>query len=102
MTQLFLHLTAPRFNGADYSPAHDDVRLSTQYRRIFDLMADGQWRTYSEIAAVTGDPEASISAQLRHARKPGFGGHTVEKRVRGERERGLYEYRLIVNGESGD
>lgn len=41
-----------------------------------------------------GDPAASVSAQLRHLRKPRFGGFVVEKRPRGDRERGLWEYRL--------
>ena len=82
-----------RFNGDDYSPIRDDARLSSQYRRIFDLMKDGRWRTLGVIEDVTGDPPASISAQLRHMRKERFGGHKVERRYLFE---GLYEYRLIV------
>lgn len=88
----------PRFNGAVYEPKHDDVRLTGQLERIFSLMKDGSWRTLYEISEFTGDPEASISAQLRHLRKARFGSHTVEKQPRGERAIGLYEYRLIVNG----
>ncbi len=63
---------------------------------MFDTMRDGRWRTLQEIADVTGDPQASISAQLRHLRKPRFGGYTVEKRRRGLPEHGLYEYQLVV------
>lgn len=81
------------FNGSDYQSTLDHSRLSLQHERIRDLMLDGQWRTLNEIANVTGDPAASISAQLRHLRKARFGGWTVEKRAR-ERHRGLYEYRL--------
>lgn len=84
------------FNGSDYVPALDDTRLLSQLGRVYNVMSDGNWRTLSEIAAITGDPEASISAQLRHLRKQRFGGHIVEKQPRGERARGLYEYRLLV------
>lgn len=83
----------PRFNGADYDHRRDAPRLTNQLRRIFDLMRDGQWRTLREIADATGDPESSISAQLRHLRKRRFGSHIVKKEYRGN---GLYVYRLIV------
>jgi hypothetical protein len=84
-----------RFNGSDYDPEFDDKRLRGQIRRVWDLMRDGGWRTLAEIEAVTGDPQASISAQLRHLRKKRFGKHEVNKRPRGEREHGLWEYQLI-------
>lgn len=81
----------PRFNGADYVPERDNARLAGQMQRVFELMSDGQWRTLQEIADQTGDPPASISAQLRHLRKSRFGGHTIEKDHLGN---GLYSYRL--------
>lgn len=84
----------PRFNGSDYDSAKDQDRLTGQIKRIFDLMKDGSWRTLSEIEHSTGDPPASISAQLRHLRKPRFGGFLVDKRRRGAAESGLFEYRL--------
>ena len=87
------------FNGPDYDPEFDDERLTKQLDRIFNLMKDGNWRTLSEISQITGDPPASISAQLRHLRKERFGSHTVMKRNRGDREHGLFEYRLILNVE---
>ncbi len=59
-------------------------------------MRDHGWPTLTEIAGVTGDPAASISAQLRHLRKARFGGHTVNKRHRGPASAGLYEYQLLV------
>ena len=76
------------------SPEHDDVRLTGQLLRVFALMQDGHWRTLDEIATVTGDPPASISAQLRHLRKRRFGSHVVERQARGERTHGLWEYRI--------
>lgn len=84
----------PRFDGSDYLPSRDNPRLTVQYRRIFSLMSDGIWRTLAEIADDTQDPPASVSAQLRHMRKPRFGSHTVEKMYVGD---GLYFYRLLVN-----
>ena len=86
-----------KFNGSDYNPEMDNKRLSGQIKRIFHLMKDSQYRTLSEIAEITGDHEASISAQLRHLRKTRFGSHTVNKRNRGERQHGLYEYQLVLN-----
>lgn len=85
-----------RFNGPAYEPEKDQERLTGQIFRVFSLMRDGKWRTLAEIASRTGDPQASISAQLRHLRKPRFGGHSVDKRARGDRANGLWEYRLEV------
>lgn len=82
--------TRPAFNGADYTRA-DDERLTGQLRRIYDVIKDGQWRTLSQIEAATGDPQPSISAQLRHLRKQRFGSHVIERRHLG---RGLFEYRM--------
>lgn len=79
------------FDGPDVT-AKDTARLTGQLLRIFNLMHDRRWRTYEEIAAVTKDPITSISAQLRHLRKPRFGKHTVERR---RRDGGLWEYRLL-------
>ncbi len=81
----------PRFDGADYVPARDDARLTGQLLRIWNVMKDGHHWKLSEIATLTGDPEASISAQLRHLRKPRFGAHTIRLRFLGN---GLYEYWL--------
>jgi len=87
---------SPRFDGAVYDPALDHDRLSKQLGRVFDLIRDGRWRTLREMAAATGDPESSISAQLRHLRKPRFGSYVVEKRRRGLPDSGCFEYRLVV------
>lgn len=88
-----------RFDGDDYDDKRDRPRLRGQLRRIWDEVRSGEWYTLGEIASRTGDPEASISAQLRHLRKPRFGKHDVEKRHRGDESRGLYEYRLTINPE---
>ena len=85
-----------RFNGPAYSAEFDQERLSGQMRRVFNLMKDGIWRTLSEISLITGDPPASVSAQLRHLRKPRFGGFIVGRQPRGDRKSGLWEYRLDV------
>lgn len=92
--QLSLSEARVRFDGPDYQPHLDDRRLAGQMLRVYSLMKDGRWRTLSEISAAIGDPPASISAQLRHLRKPRFGSFTVEKRRRGDPKAGLFEYRV--------
>ena len=90
----------PRFNGADYDPALDDQRLGKQIGRVYEVMKDGRWRPLHVIAACIRqrfdkhDPEASISAQLRHLRKPRFGSHKIERR-RAEQNEALWEYRMV-------
>ena len=85
-----------RFNGADYDHERDSVRLTGQILRIWNVVSDGRWRTLMDISSVTGDPEASISAQLRHLRKPRFGGYTVEREYL---HNGLYRYRVLPKEE---
>lgn len=84
-----------RFNGSDYQKELDQTRLSGQIKRIYNLMIDGTWRTLTEIESETNDPQASISAQLRHLRKPRFNSHILNKRRRGDKSNGLYEYQLL-------
>src|SRR5207245_5894073 len=59
------------------------------------------WLTLDELAKLTHYPPASISAQLRHLRKPQYGAFLVEKRprmvrtiLRGEDFGTVWEYRL--------
>src|SRR6266446_885600 len=59
------------------------------------------WLTLDELAKLTHYPPASISAQLRHLRKPQFGAFLVKKRprmartvLRGEDFGTIWEYRL--------
>ena len=83
-----------RFNGSDYVPDRDNVRLAGQIQRVYLAMKDGKWRTLAQIEQITGDPQPSISAQLRHLRKKRFGEHQVNKFHVGN---GLYQYQLILN-----
>lgn len=83
-----------RFDGPEYDHARDSPRLTAQISRVFNLMKDGAKRTLEQIATETGDPQASVSAQLRHLRKKRFGGHKVDKEHVGN---GLYVYWLVVN-----
>jgi hypothetical protein len=57
------------------------------------------WLTLDELAKLTHYPPASISAQLRHLRKPEYGGFVVEKQprvvgavLRGENFGTVWEY----------
>ena len=88
---------AARADGETYSERHDGARLRGQIADVFEVMKDGQWRTLDEIAHATGHPTTSVSTRVRDFRKPKFGGHTVERRPRGERSRGLFEYRLVID-----
>lgn len=95
-TQLIPGAQQPlRFDGPEYSAEFDDERLTGQIKRVWEAMKDSKWRTLSEIEQLTGDPQASISAQLRHLRKKRFGSHEVNKRNRGDRSFGLFEYQVV-------
>ncbi len=59
------------------------------------------WLTLDELANLTHYPPASISAQLRHLRKPEFGAYELDKRtrasgkiLRGEDFGTVWEYQL--------
>ncbi len=88
-----------RFNGPVYDPELDQERLSKQIGRVYSAMLDNDWHTLTELEIITADPQASISAQLRHLRKERFGGYTIEKRRRGDETSGLWEYRLLPPNE---
>jgi Fic family protein len=85
------------FNGSDYEPKYDRKRLTGQILRVYSAIKEGNWLTLNEIAQITGDPQASISAQLRHLRKERFGSYIINKRPRGNRSRGLWEYKIGDN-----
>ncbi len=87
------YLKTARYEGP--VNAADCARLEGQTKRIYNLMIDGAWRTLSEIERITGDPQPSISSQLRHLRKPRFGGFVLNKR---RRNRGTWEYQLLKRG----
>ena len=92
--QVELNFENATFNGSDYNHDRDHHRLGNQLEKIYNLMKDGGFRTLQEISTVTGEPPASISAQLRHLRKERFGKNTINKHYLGE---GLYSYQLILN-----
>lgn len=84
--------------GIVYNPKYDYKRLKKQKDRIWFLMLEASsWLTLGEISEETGDPEASVSATLRMFRRKSEGGHTIMKRPRGSRQRGLWEYKLVEN-----
>jgi hypothetical protein len=83
--------------GETYDPARDRDRLGRQARDVWDAMVGGQTHTLRSLEAVTGHPQASISARLRDFRKPEFGCHTVERLRRGDG--GTYFYMLRPNRE---
>lgn len=87
----------PKFGGATYDPASDQKRLTGQLQRVFEAMRGGQWMTLGEIQAIAGGSEAGVSARIRDFRKVAFGGHTVDRRRRGEASRGIWEYKLTVS-----
>lgn len=85
-------------DGVTYEAPFDYTRLNRQARLVWDVMKDFQWRSLTEIAALTGQPEASISARLRDFRKPKYGHHEVQRRrIEGS---GLFRYRLAPRQES--
>ena len=88
-------LPAVSFGGETYVPSLDRERLADQFLRVWDLMIDQKWRTLREIAAVTGDPEASISARLRDVRKDWGEDAMLRRRRPGiDARAGVHEYRL--------
>ena len=86
-------------HGETFDRERDAKRLNAQAQRIWNCMVDGKWRSLAEIAAVTGDREASISARLRDFRKPcyGFSRETMESVYV---SRGLWRYKLHIDGRS--
>lgn len=67
---------------SDYRGAKDQIRINDQHERIKIFMLDGFWRTVREISTALEYPETSVSAQLRHLRKPQFGGFIVRRKKR--------------------
>ncbi len=108
MTQLDLTLEpplppVPPFRGSDYHRLFDEERLTTQIGRVLQVMVvenEGEYFTLAELVAelrrrwpAERFPEASVSAQIRNARKPpdNCRWHT---RRRGDPKRGLFEFAL--------
>lgn len=94
MTQPSLLDVPPQFQGDTFDVTQDQTRLARLLDRVRALMADGHWRTLSEIQQAVGGSEASVSARLRDLRKLANGAHEVQRRRRGDPARGLFEYRV--------
>ena len=77
--------------GPAYVPERDERRLNAQLGAIWDYIRDQHWFTLAEVEGELGYPQASSSAQIRHLRKPKFGGHRIIKRYI---DSGLWEYQL--------
>lgn len=82
------------FGGITYVPGRDGPRLGAQLFRVLKVLMDGQWHTLNEIACLTCDPEASVSARIRDFRKKQFGRFKVEAQYV---KRGLWRYRLQLS-----
>lgn len=65
--------------------------MPKQMQRVYDAMKDKRWRTLWQIEALTGDPQASISARLRDLKKLGY---SIKKRKRDNPYLGVFEYRM--------
>ena len=68
-----------------------------KFDRVKKACRSGVPMTLAAISKETGDPEASISAQLRHLRKEKHGAHTVDKI---HISHGLYLYQVTLNDRS--
>ena len=81
------------FGGKTYDAKQDHARLKSEYERVVEFMADGNWRSLARIHAALGFPESAISARLRDTRKPKFNCPYVmeSRRV----SKGLWHYRLL-------
>src|ERR1700704_3316156 len=93
------------------------LRIARRRQRdvLCDVMLSARqcetWLTLDELAKLTHYPPASISAQLRHLRKPEYGGFVVEKQprvvgvvLRGEDFGTVWEYQLrrAIRAELGE
>lgn len=79
-------------DGKTYDDSRDRARLNRQALAVYDVMKDGHWRTLGQIADLTDEPEASISARLRDLRKPRFGGFVVDRMYLCD---GIWQYRVL-------
>ena len=90
------------FSGSTYDSALDCTRLSDQQRRVWDAVQDGRWYTLREVANITDDPEASVSARFRD-----FNNHEYlsqvfimeSERVPGSEKRGHWRYRVRLRSQ---
>ena len=96
MTQLALDWSRRSdFDGETFQNDRDGARLFRQLEAVKALMADGVWRSFSEIAQELDIPQASASARVRDLRKHKFGAYLVQRRYDGD---GLWRFRVANSG----
>lgn len=81
------------FKGETYDRELDKERLTGIQVRVRDLMADGCWRTPSDVAAALELPFGTdVTRRIRELREEKWGGFDVEReRIEG----GQWKYRCI-------
>lgn len=88
-----------KFDGETFDQEKDGHRLARQYHKVWAYMQDRDWHTLRDIASCVNASEASVSARLRDFRKERAGKNIVEKRRNGDAKSGVFEYRLLINGQ---
>lgn len=102
---LFPELNVPRhFDGETYEPSEDRHRLSAQLDVVRGLMSNHGWWTIAQLADAVWKAgyratQQGLSARIRDLRKARFGANTVDRRRRGKRASGEWEYRLVPERE---
>lgn len=85
----------PSFDSGIALTQADQIRLTGQIARVLQVLINsGEWESVKDIAGTTGDPETSVSAQLRNLRKAKHGGYDVRRKRVGN----LSVYKLFVEG----
>lgn len=72
-----------------YAPK-DNSQSPVQLERVAAVVKNNGWLTLAQISAITGDPEASVSARLRELRTWKGGALNIVKR---KADKHTYEYR---------
>ena len=75
MTQLAL--VYDRINQTDAQRA---MKLTGDLLKVFHVMLDHKPHTVRDLASILHLPETSVSAHLRHLRKPKFGAFNVQRK----------------------
>jgi DNA-binding Lrp family transcriptional regulator len=89
-----LYIVPETYVKSAFKPILQENLKRRQVDLVFDLMADGRWRTLSEISKRLKQPIQSVSARLRDLRKDEYGGYEV-LRERSDKNR-TYLYKLVV------
>lgn len=94
--------TSTRDVGAKYDAGRQQIALTKQIRRVYDVLVEaagrGEWLTDEELAARVPCRVGSAGAQRRNLKKPRFGSHVIGERRRNGSE--LWEYLLSFSKET--